>query len=383
MAKLECFTTLGIELWFFPKDHLPPHFHAKRKGQWEVRVYFLESRTDKMFDVVWLKGKEVARVDTKLLEEMVTTYRIEIFEEWRTESETAMKTTSKTVRVIPYGRLIDRMQTFALSDIPHPFRVSKTWTRFEQAHELWHLLIAFSDELDEGFVRTFRERATRETRLLVLNDIQSSDRLLSHFVNLRIRSSHRFYVAEPRFAQASEENWEELIRSFLGRLTAGLESKENDGRILDARLEDGILNIVSTDFLRLEVPISKIVPLAKAEKETTERFEIDEDGSYIYWPDLDLHLGWEQLQQVINPAAVQRAKQKSREFNVRYGAAIRKMREEKGLAMTAIQGLSHKQLRRIERGESRLTSNTSRKLAQAHGMTPNDYLQAVATALQK
>jgi hypothetical protein len=55
----------------FSNDHLPPHFHAKRKGQWEVRVYFLESSTSEMFHVVWLKGKEIPRADSKLLEQMV------------------------------------------------------------------------------------------------------------------------------------------------------------------------------------------------------------------------------------------------------------------------------------------------------------------------
>jgi hypothetical protein len=298
------------------------------------------------------------------------------------QSTTAMKTESKTIRVIPYGRLVDRMQSFASTHIVYPLKLSKRWKPFQAAHELGHFLIAFSDELDEQFVLAFRKRATPETRLLVLNDSRSSDRLLSRIVDLQIRSPHRFYVADPPLAQTKEENWEELIRSYLRRLTAGLKSKENEGRIFDARLEDGILHVVSADFERLEVPISKIGPLAKAGKETAERFEIDEDGSYIYWPDLDLHLGWEQLQQVVDPLAVQRAKQKNRQFNVRYGAAIRKFREEKGLAVTAIPGLSHKQLRRIERGESRLTSNAASKLAEAHGMTPNEYLQAVSTALQ-
>ena len=46
-------------------------------------------------------------------------------------------------------------------------------------------------------------------------------------------------------------------------------------------LKMGILHVVSADFERLEVPISKVVPLAKAVRETAERFEIDEDGSYI------------------------------------------------------------------------------------------------------
>jgi hypothetical protein len=189
-------------------------------------------------------------------------------------------------------------------------------------------------------------------------------------------------VADPPFEQTNEKNWEELIRAFLGRLTAGLVSKENDGRIFDARLEDKVLHVVSADFQRLEVPISKIAPLSKADKKTAEHFAIDEDGSYIYWPDLDLHLGWEQLQQIVDPATVQKAKQKNREFNVRYGAAIRKIREEKGLDITAIPNLSAKQLRRIERGECRLTSNSAKKLARAHGMTPNKYLQTVAAALQ-
>jgi len=293
-----------------------------------------------------------------------------------------MKTESKAVRVIPYGRLIYRMQAFAPTDLVHPLRMSKTWKRVRHAHELWHLLIAFSDELDEGFVRTFRKRATPDTRLLVLNDSRSSDRLLSRIVDLQIRSPHRFYVADPPFQQTNEKNWEELIRAFLARLTAALESKQNDGRIFDARLQDSVLHVISADFQRLEVPVSKIAPLSKADKKTAEHFEIDEDGSYIYWPDLDLHLGWQQLQQIVDPVAVQKAKQKSREFNVRYGAAIRKIREEKGLDITAIPGLSAKQLRRIERGECRVTSNAARKLAQAHGMSPNEYLQTIAATLQ-
>jgi Protein of unknown function (DUF2442) len=240
---------------------------------------------------------------------------------------------------------------------------------------------AFSDELDEHFVQAFRKKATPETRLLVLNDSRSSDRLLSRIVDLQIRSPHRFYIADPPFAHAKEENWEELIRSYLGRLNAGLKSKENQGRIFDARLEDGSLHVVSADFERIEVPISKIAALARADKEMADRFEIDDDGAYIYWPNLDLHLGWEQLQQIVDPLAAQRARQKNRQFNLMYGAAIRKLREENGLAVTAIPGLSHKQLRRIERGESRLTSNAARKLAEARGMTPNDYLAAVAIAL--
>jgi hypothetical protein len=49
--------------------------------------------------------------------------------------------------------------------------------------------------------------------------------------------------------------------------------------------------------------------------------------------------------------------------------------------LAGIPGLSDKQLRRIECGESRLTSNAAKKLAKAHGMTSNGYLQKVSEAL--
>ena len=290
-----------------------------------------------------------------------------------------MRTRAKTVRVIPYGRLIDRMSSFAPSHAAGRIRVTRKWQSFIEAHELGHLLVAFSNELDENFVEAFREKAAPHTKLLLLNDSPVSDRLLSRMVDLQIRSAERFYVVEAKFVRSDEIKWEQLLRSFLERLSSAVESET--GRILDANLEDGILRVVSPDFQRLDVPISKIEELAKADKKALEYFEIDDDGTYIYWPDLDVHLGWEQLLQVVDPEAARKAKQKSREFNERYGAAIRRLREKHGIGITGIPGLSYKQLHRIERGECRLTSNAAKVLAKVHGMMPNEYLQKLEDAL--
>src|SRR4051794_15757911 len=128
------------------------------------------------------------------------------------EGATTMKAECKTVRVIPYGRLSQRLNLFGHASADR-LRLSKTWTAFHQSHELWHLLIAFSHELDEPFVRVFRERATSDTRLLVLNDSRSSDWLLTRIVNLQIRSPLRFYVADPPFAHTNEKHWEDLVVS--------------------------------------------------------------------------------------------------------------------------------------------------------------------------
>jgi hypothetical protein len=53
-----------------------------RRGQWEIRVFFLESSANEMFKVVWPKGKEISKGDLELLKAKVKAFRAEILEEW-------------------------------------------------------------------------------------------------------------------------------------------------------------------------------------------------------------------------------------------------------------------------------------------------------------
>src|SRR5260370_12009633 len=115
------------------------------------------------------------------------------------EGKHGMKTGFKTIRVIPYGRLHNRVADLMPNYVPPRLRVTKKWNRFLLAHELCHLLIAFSDEVDEGFIETFREKAAAHTKLLLLNDTRSTDRILSRLVDLQIRSPERFYLVDSVF----------------------------------------------------------------------------------------------------------------------------------------------------------------------------------------
>jgi len=82
MAKLKCFSISGVDLWFYPNDHEPAHFHAKRKGEWEVKVYFLNGPRE-MLELVWTTKKaQMSRTDRNLLQAMVEKHRFEIFKEW-------------------------------------------------------------------------------------------------------------------------------------------------------------------------------------------------------------------------------------------------------------------------------------------------------------
>jgi hypothetical protein len=60
---------------------------------------------------------------------------------------------------------------------------------------------------------------------------------------------------------------------------------------------------------------------------------------------------------------------------------VRKVREEAGLKLSDISGISEKQLRRIESGECRLTSNAIGALSQAHKLAANEYMKKLAEKL--
>ena len=71
-----------MKLWFYPNDHEPPHFHAKRKGEWEMRILFLQG-PEEMFELVWTaKKKQMSKADREALHEMVEVHRFELLREW-------------------------------------------------------------------------------------------------------------------------------------------------------------------------------------------------------------------------------------------------------------------------------------------------------------
>ena len=80
MATVRAFTLDGLKLWFWSNDHDPPHFHAKRNGEWEVRVKFLHSE-DEMIELKWSTGK-VANKTIKALCKLAADNRAALLEEW-------------------------------------------------------------------------------------------------------------------------------------------------------------------------------------------------------------------------------------------------------------------------------------------------------------
>ncbi len=171
---------------------------------------------------------------------------------------------------------------------------------------------------------------------------------------------------------------------FVERFLLALDSGNYEGRIIDAWWEEDTFVVVSPrteGFAKLRVPLDKLPVLKGHNKKALEKFEVDEDGSFVYWPDMDIHLGWEQFEQAVDERACLKAKQQSEAFNKDYGNAVRKLRERGRLRQSDIKGLTPRQVGRIERGECRATHNALNKLAKAHKMSISDYMNELANLL--
>jgi hypothetical protein len=102
----------------------------------------------------------------------------------------------------------------------------------------------------------------------------------------------------------------------------------------------------------------------------------------LHWPDLDVHLGWNQFLQAVGPAELRKAQRRSAGFNKRFGAAIRTVREAAGIIQSNVEGLTERQVRRIEQGENRATTAVINALARAHALDANAYMERLTKVIE-
>jgi Protein of unknown function (DUF2442) len=201
------------------------------------------------------------------------------------------------------------------------------------------------------------------------------DQVAQWMRSTNIRSENRLHVLKLEDLEAPR------VSQLLGRVCAALAETDNRRSIIDAYLVGEHLFVRGPEHRMLHVPVASIPALRGQSQAAVRNFSIDPDGSFIYWPDLDVHLGWNQFLQAVNPAELLKAKQRSAGFNERYGAAIRKVREAAGILQSKIEGLTERQLRRIEQGESRATTAAITALANAHGLNANAYMEKLTKAI--
>jgi hypothetical protein len=147
--------------------------------------------------------------------------------------------------------------------------------------------------------------------------------------------------------------------------------------IATASVADDRLIVVSCEPKTYEVGFNAMPALKRIPAKHRRNFEIAEDGAFIHWPTADIHLDLDAIRSATDPSWRKKFARILRSHGREYGRAIAAMRREHGLKQSEVDGISERQLRRIEQTGD-VSMSTLQKLAKAHRMPLDRYLHAVA-----
>lgn len=140
---------------------------------------------------------------------------------------------------------------------------------------------------------------------------------------------------------------------------------------------DNDIFVTNCALKSFQLSFDSIRALRNRSNKEKQTFCIADDGSYLHWPAGDIHLNLDSIRSILDPAfRAQRTAEKLESY-ASVGDAVKHLRLECELRQSDIPEISERQIRRIEKGD-RLTLSCATKLAAAHGMDVNVYLNGVA-----
>ena len=167
-----------------------------------------------------------------------------------------------------------------------------------------------------------------------------------------------------------------------GRVLRAHAIKAEEQLIADARILDDDLVVIGCAGESFVLPFERVPHLRGKRRDEVRGFEVEGDGNYITWNELDVHVDLQSVRGWTDPDAFERARQDRLQADRRFARAVADLRMRHGLRQADFPGLSARQIRRIEKG-SRPRSSTLGLMAKAQGFgSVGDYLNAVAEAMK-
>lgn len=248
--------------------------------------------------------------------------------------------------------------------------VAKTWddVQWQKIKLSTSPLIVVSRLADIG-VGAKRHPARRHRRHYVFTEGMPSEAIAARLSGLSCRHCTLHLDGEPR-AENRTKTVARMVQWYVSH---------DFVPIVDAwweRVDGGEFVAISPQLERVSVNRASICQALKSQD--VDSFEIDCDGSFVFWPKIDGHLGWNQLKMLADPMAAAKSKAKNADFCRRYGQAMKQLRQRAGLSQADVHGITDRQLRRYESGLGFPTRKSLALIASAHGLSLNDYLAALA-----
>jgi transcriptional regulator with XRE-family HTH domain len=153
--------------------------------------------------------------------------------------------------------------------------------------------------------------------------------------------------------------------------------------IANAFAKTDILVVSNCALEKIEVPFKSPV-LCDIPIEERSKFEIDDVGSFIHWPSSDTDLDFDTLRYLVDPEWKKKCDAEQLLSEQGFGYAVKGVRDLENLTQADIEsrtGISERQLRRYETEGIKPRVSSLEKLAKAHGLSLNSYLERLAKAV--
>lgn len=146
--------------------------------------------------------------------------------------------------------------------------------------------------------------------------------------------------------------------------------------IADATVANGSIHAMDCAFNLYEMPFDAYPALRRIDPDQRRDYDIIMDGAFLHWGAYDVDLDLESIRIATDPRLRARVERERVMHDEAFGAAVRAFREERGLRQADVPGLSERQVRRLEKGET-VTVAAVDALAAAHGLDADTYLNEV------
>jgi hypothetical protein len=153
-----------------------------------------------------------------------------------------------------------------------------------------------------------------------------------------------------------------------------------DQLIADAQVVGEELFVMACDHTLFRVGFAEMPALERIPSQQRSLFTISSEGSYMYWPDVDVHIDLDPIRYLKDETWREKKEREKLMYDLRFGEAVAALRKQYGLKQTDIRGLSERHVRRIEKGE-RTKIDTLAILARNHGLSLKEYLDEIAEML--
>jgi hypothetical protein len=227
---------------------------------------------------------------------------------------------------------------------------------------------------------------------------EQANSLATSFLNLNrlrseaIKNKHTsseldlIYLEDSVILQVKEKN--QPVETYYGfdflaakRIKSAWEWSAEAELIAIASASNDSLFVMGCDLKTWEIPFKSLDCFDLVPQSERGNFELDEDGSYLYWECADLHVDLEDLKAAVDPEFFEQLLIAKLEYGKSFGKAIAAVRKAHKLNQDAIDGISDRHLRRIENEGQQPTLDALKKLAASHGLDLEDYLAQVNQSL--